>query len=113
MKKSKLKRRVVYFGHSVDSSGPSQLTIKGKVHTEEFRWLVDSWATHNFVDEGFVHNQGLVVNQGRTVEVKMADGNIVQTGKFVKVFVNFGQKFVSMMNFTIPPNCPLVLGMPF
>lgn len=46
----------MYFGHSVDSSRPDSLILKGRVHTEEFSWLVDSGATHNFVDEGFVHN---------------------------------------------------------
>ena len=54
--KSKYCKRVVCFGHSIDSSGPESLILKGKVHTEEFNWLVDSGATHNFVDEGFVHN---------------------------------------------------------
>lgn len=43
----------------------------------------------------------------------MADGNIVQTGRYVKIFIDFGNSNGSLMNFTVLPHCPLVLGMPF
>jgi hypothetical protein len=31
----------------------------------------------------------------------------------VKIFIDFGNNNGSMMNFTVLPRCPLVLGMPF
>lgn len=31
----------------------------------------------------------------------------------MKIFIDFGNNNGSMMNFTVLPRCPLVLGMPF
>ena len=41
------------------------LNIIGKVHECEYFWLVYSGATHNFVSEEFVHENGLRAEKGK------------------------------------------------
>ena len=92
--------------------GKEQLTLEGKVHEEVYSFLVDSGASHNFVSSQFVEDNGLVIEKGRKVQVKMANNDVVFTDKYVRCMVDFGVKSAYLL-FTVLPSCPLVLGLTF
>lgn len=82
------------------------------MHTENQHWLVDSGATHNFMSREFVEQHGLEVTKGKQACVTLADGSKVYTSDYVWCYVDF--KVVgSCLKFTVLPQCPLILGMPF
>lgn len=93
-------------------AGVDCIHISGSVKGKELRWLVDSGASHNFVSEQFVRDHRLETVQERKVQVKLANGNFVETATFLHVVVDFGV-VSGFLKYTVLPCCPLVLGMPF
>ncbi len=49
------------------------------MNEEEYSFLVDTGATHNFVSKQFVCDNGLQVETGQKVKVKVANGDSVIT----------------------------------
>jgi predicted aspartyl protease len=92
--------------------GQDSLKLKGKVHEEVYSFLVDTGATHNFVPKSFVRDNGLQVEKGSKVKVKLANGDYVISNNYVKCMVDFG-KVSGFLQFTVLPSCPLILGMSF
>ncbi len=41
------------------------IRIDARVHEEVYSFLVDSGATHNFVNQEFVRNNGLITEKGQ------------------------------------------------
>ena len=41
------------------NTGKDQIQLQGKVNMEDYNFLIDSGATHNFVSRQFVVNNGL------------------------------------------------------
>ena len=73
---------------------------------------MDSGATHNFISEQFVADNGLIVEKGHKVAVRLADGTQIFTDRFAYCYVDFGE-VADYLHFTVLPKCPLVLGMQF
>ena len=92
--------------------GQEQLTLQGKVHTQDYSFLVDSGASHNFVNSQFVSDNGLQCERGKKVQVRMANNDVVYTDKYVRCMVDFGTVSAYLL-FTVLPSCPLVLGLSF
>ncbi len=55
------------------------IKISARVNEEEYSFLVDTGATHNFVSKQFVCDNGLQVETGQKVKVKVANGDSVIT----------------------------------
>lgn len=88
------------------------IRIDARVHEEVYSFLVDSGATHNFVNQEFVKKNGLFTEKGQQVKVKVANGDHVITNTFVRCYVDFGC-VSGFLYFTVLPTCPLILGMSF
>ncbi len=89
-----------------------QLVLEGKVHEQDYKFLVDTGATHNFIPEQFVNDNGLAIELGKKVKVNLANGDYVMTNRFARCMVDFGT-LSGFLYFTVLPNCPLILGMSF
>ena len=77
------------------------------------RFLVDSGASHNFLPSSFVAERSFREERGAQVRVRLANGSLLRTDRFVFVWVNFGE-VSSYLKFTVLScECPLILGMPF
>ena len=59
-----------------------------------------------------MNEHGLQTEGGRKARVSLANGSVLFTSTYVRIFVNFGT-VGGMMLFTVLPECPLILGMPF
>ena len=77
------------------------------------KFLVDSGASHNFLPSTFVAERSFREERGAQVRVRLANGSLLHTDRFVFVWVNFGE-VSSYLKFTVLNcECPLILGMPF
>ncbi len=66
------------------------IRISARVNEEEYSFLVDTGASHNFVSKKFVCDNGLQVEIGQKVKVKVANGDSVITNEFVRCCLDFG-----------------------
>ncbi len=59
-----------------------------------------------------MNDNGLAIEHGKKVKVKLANGDYVMTNRFARCMVDFGAQS-GFLYFNVIPNCPLILGMSF
>ena len=82
------------------------------MHEQDYEFLVDTGASHNFASRHLIEENSLAVEKGQNVKVKFANSDTITTDQFVRVYVDFGIK-AGFILFTVLPSCPLVLGLHF
>ena len=85
----------------------------GSCSGANFRFLVDSGASHNFLPARFVDTQAFREERGAVVSVRLADGSLIRTNRYVFVYVNFREVSAYLKFTVLSVDCPLILGMPF
>lgn len=71
-------------------SGKQLIKKEARVNECVYEFLIDTGASHNFVSEQFVSENGLQSEVGKKVKVNVANGAHVITNKYVRCYVDFG-----------------------
>ena len=96
----------------VGSPSPGTMRVKGRVNSVPLVILVDSSSTHNFIDAAVVPVLHVLVDESQILEVKVANGDIIQTQglcKDVQVCVQ-GQTFLVQLHVLPLGGCDVVFG---
>ena len=91
------------------------MRVKGRIKNHEVVSLIDSGSTHVFLDAVELHTLNLPLDTSQTLELKVADGNIIKTlGVFHGAIVIIqGYTFVvefNVLHFLGGGGCAVVLG---
>jgi hypothetical protein len=73
--------------HAITSSlHPKTILLLGKIGLQKIVILVDSGSTHNFVASAICSKTHLLVQKGKRIRVRVANGEVVESkGKLVNV----------------------------
>ena len=95
-------------GQSHESESAECVYVFGFSGGHHLKFLVDSGASHNFLPGKFVDGHSFREEKGPWVNVRLADGSLRRTSRYVFLWVNFGE-ISSYLKFTVLDcECPLI-----
>ena len=88
------------------------MRVRGRIKKQEVVYLIDSKSTHNFLDASVLPRLQLQLDISRVLEVKVADGTIIETlGSYQGVSIIIqGYQFIIDFNVLHLGGCEVVLG---
>ena len=75
--------------------------------------LVDSGATNNFISLHSAKKYNLDIIDDKSISVKLADGNIINTNSYTTTDVTLGEVSVHLRFEILDADVAIILGMPF
>ena len=72
------------------------------------KFLVDSGASHNFLPAVFVNQHSFKEELGAWVNVRLANGTLLRTNRYVFLWVNFGEVSAYLKFTVLSCECPLI-----